>query len=61
MWTFDVDCNQNNNYVQLLATLCVFLSLLHDLCQPSTERLLKPAVVRDFCGAKMALPSRYQN
>ena len=34
MWTFDA--NQNNSYAQLLA-LCMFLPLLRDLRQTSTE------------------------
>ena len=53
MWTVDVI--QNNSYIPLLATLCVFLPLLHDLRQMSSERFLKPTVVRDFCGVKMSL------
>ena len=37
MWTFYVDCiTQNNSYKQLLATLCMFLSLLYDLRQTSS-------------------------
>ena len=65
MWTFDVNyVTQYNRYVQLLATLYVFLPLLRDLCQVSTElRFVKPAVLRDFCRAKMSLPLafHYQN
>ena len=64
MRMFDVNyVTQNNSFVQLLATLCLFLPFLHDLCQTSIECFVKPAVVRDFCGTKMsvllALP--YQN
>ena len=56
MRTFDVDyVTQNNSYVQLLASLCVVLPLLRELRQTSTERPVKPAVVRDFCGAKISL------
>ena len=57
IWTVDVnDETQNNSYVQLLATLCVFQPLLRNLRQTSTKRFVKQAVVRDFCGAKKALP-----
>ena len=61
MWPFDV--THNNSYVQLFAPLRVFLPLLCDLCQTFTERFVKPAVVRDVCGAKMSLPLalHYQN
>ena len=48
MSTVDVNyVTQNNSYVQL-ATLRVFQPLLRDLRQTSTERYVKPAVVRDF-------------
>ena len=57
MWMFDVnDVTQNNSYIQLLAPLCVFLPLLHDLCQTSTDRFMKPAVVHDFWNIKLSLP-----
>ena len=57
MWTFDLNyVTQNNSYVQLLATQCLFQPLILDLRQTSNERFLKLAVVRDFCGAKMSLP-----
>ena len=56
MWTFDPNyVTQNNNYVQLLATLCVIQPLLRDLSPTSTERFVEPAVLRDLCGAKMPL------
>ena len=52
MWTFDVNyVTQNNSYVQLLARLCMFQPLLHDLL----------AVVYDFCGGKMSLALHYKN
>ena len=52
LWTFDIDyVSQNNSYVQLFATRCVFLPLLRNLRQTFTERFVKPAIVRDFCGA----------
>ena len=51
MWTFGVNnVTQNNSYIQLLATLCELLPVLRDLRQTSTERFVKPAVVRDFSG-----------
>ena len=57
MWTFNVDyVTQKNSYVQLSATLCVFLPLLRDLRETSAERFVKPAVVRDFWGLKLSLP-----
>ena len=47
MGTFDVNyVTRNDSYVQSLATLRVF--------QPLFERVMKPAVVRDFGGAKMS-------
>ena len=56
MWTFDVNyVTRENSYVQLLAPLRVFLPLLRDLRQTSTERFVKPAVVRDFWN--IALPT----
>ena len=56
MWEFDVNyVIQNNRYVQLLATLCVFQPLLRDLLKTSTERFVKRAGVCDFCGAKISL------
>ena len=58
MKTFDVNyVTQNNSYMQLLATLCMFQTLLHNLHKKSTECFVKPAVVCDFCGTKMSLPS----
>ena len=49
-------------HCKLLATLCVFQPLLNcDLHQTSTERSVKPAVVRDVCGAKTSLPLHYLN
>ena len=42
--------------VQLLATLCVFVILLRDLRPTSTERVVKPAVERDFLSVKLSLP-----
>ena len=57
MCTFGVNCvTQNNSYVQMLAPLLVFLPLSRDLPQASTERFVKPEVVRDFCAAKMSSP-----
>ena len=57
MWTFNLnDVTQNNSYVQLLATPCVFLPWLRDLHQTSTERFVKPAIVHDFWGMKLSLP-----
>ena len=57
MCTFDVDSiTQNNGYMQLLATLCMFLPLLRDLHQMSSECFMKPAVERNFWGVKVALP-----
>ena len=50
--TVDVCVNYvtwNNSYVQL------FHPLLRDLRQTSTERFVKPEVVRDFSGLKMSL------
>ena len=62
MWTFYVNyVTQNNSYIQLLATLCMFLPLLRNLRQTSTERFMKPAVVHDFCGGKVSLALHYQN
>ena len=56
MWMFYIDyITRNNSYVQLLATLCMFLPLLHDLCQMSTECFAKPAVVYNFWGVKLLL------
>ena len=49
MRTFDVDyVTQNVSYVQLLATPCVVLPLLHNLRQTSSERFVKRAIVSDF-------------
>ena len=66
MWMFDInDVTQNNNYVQLLAALRVFLSLLllRDLRQTSTEHFVKPAAVHDFWNVKLSLSLafHYQN
>ena len=56
MWMFDINnVTQNNSYIQLLATLCMFQPLLRDLRQTSTERFMKPAVVHDFCCTKLSL------
>ena len=61
MWAFVINyVTQNNSYVQLLTTLCVFQSLFRGLRQTSTERFVKPAVVRYFCGTKMLLPLAMQ-
>ena len=51
---------QNNSYLQLSATLCVFQPLLRDPRQTSTERFMKSAVVRYFCGTKISLPLALQ-
>lgn len=63
MRTFDVDyVTQNVSYVQLLATPCVVLPLLHNLRQTSSERFVKRAIVNDFfCGAKIELPLALQH
>ena len=46
MWTVDINyVTQNNGYVQMLATLRVFLPLLRDLREMSIERFVKPAVI----------------
>ena len=47
MWAFDV------KYITIIT---IFKPLLCDLCQTSTERFMKPAVLHDFCGMKMSLP-----
>ena len=55
MWKFHVNyVNQNNSYIQSLATLCKFLPSLRDLRQMSTERFMKPAVVGDSWGVKLS-------
>ena len=55
MGIFDVDyITQNNSYVQLLAPLCMFQPLIHDLRQTTTEYFVKPAVVHDFWGVKLS-------
>ena len=54
MCTFDINyVTQNSSDVQMLAMLLVFQPLLRGLRQTPTEPFTKPAVVSDFCGAKM--------
>ena len=53
----------DNSYIHLLEPLYMFLPLLRDLHQTSTEHFVKLAVVHDLWAVKLPLPLAlpYQN